>query len=164
MALSFRLFEPSDLELYLSWVNQEAIWRVDNPGAYEFRTAESFAPQWHKIVSWRRSWVVSDEGCPVGYVGFITDETDNGLTDEFFIVIGAVDSWGKGVCKATMTWLFDEARRQGLARLTGRVLGNNERALRFYQSLGFDIVGQGQPAFERDGEWFETVFTTKPLD
>ena len=49
--MNFRLFQESDLDRYLLWVNQRAIWRVDNPGPYEVRTRESFGAQWLKIVA-----------------------------------------------------------------------------------------------------------------
>lgn len=160
--MNFRLFQESDLDRYLLWVNQRAIWRVDNPGPYEVRTRESFGAQWLKIVAWRRSWIIEVSGEPIGYVGFVSDDADR-LTDEFFIVIGETSRWGEGHGGAAMRWLFKKAEALGLTQLTGQVLGNNERALGFYRTLGFDVTGQGEPRFERDGAWFETIHIARTV-
>ncbi len=154
--MQFRLFEQEDLERYLGWVNQEAIWRVDNPGPYIVRTPATFAPQWQKIVGWQRSWMMIVDGREIGYIGFISDEDDE-LTNEFFIVIGDVSEWGKGHGRTAMQWLFEEARRLRLDSLTGQVLGNNRRALAFYEQLGFVVTGEHEPRFERDGETYMTI-------
>lgn len=161
--MEFRLFEESDLKQYLAWVNQKEIWQVDNSGPYEFRTEESFRDQWNKIVGWNRSWMMTINGREIGYIGFVSDEDDE-LTDEFFIVIGEISEWGKGHGKKAMHWLFDTALEKGLTRLTGQVLGNNENALRFYDSLGFTVVSKGLPTFERDGQKFHTLVIEKRLD
>lgn len=160
--MEFRLFEERDIQTYLDWVNQGAIWEVDNSGPFEERTTETFAVQWMNIVAWKRSWFIMLEGREIGYVGFVSDDED-GLTDEFFIVIGETSEWGKGYGKAAMTWLFDAARAQGLPRVTGQVLGNNVRALRFYKSLGFVVLGEQDPTFERNGETFRTLLIEKNL-
>ncbi len=160
--MDFRLFEKGDIQIYLDWVNQESIWEVDNSGPFETRTAESFAAQWMNIVGWKRSWFIMLQGREIGYIGFVSDDGDD-LTDEFFIVIGETGEWGKGHGKTAMAWLFDVARKKGLPRVTGQVLGNNVRALRFYKSLGFTVVGQQDPTFERNGETFRTLLIEKTL-
>jgi len=78
-------------------------------------------------------------------------------------VIGEVNSWGKGYGKLAMNWLFDTAQSQGLGRLTGQVLGNNVQALGFYDSLGFVVIAEGTPTFERDGQTFNTLLIEKRL-
>lgn len=162
--MRYRLFENSDLSQYLSWVNQREIWEVDNSGPYEIRTPESFSDQWKKIVGWRRSWILElDDGRDIGYVGFVSDERDE-LTDEFFIVIGEVDEWGKGYGRAAMEWLFEQAKNLGLSKVTGQVLGNNSRALTFYKTLGFRVVGEQDARFERGGRSYATLLIEKSLE
>lgn len=158
--LKFRLFELADLDLYLSWVNQEAIWEVDNSGPYEIRTRDTFGTQWQKIVAWGRSWFIEVDGSAIGYIGLISDAED-AVTHEFFIVIGDTREWGKGYGKSAMAWLSQEARRQGLDRLTGQVLGNNRRALRFYEALGFVVVDRCGPTFDRNGEVHQMLLIEK---
>jgi len=161
--MNFRLFEDRDLDPYLRWTNQKEIWEVDNAGPYEFRTRESFADQWNKIVGWQRSWMIETNGREIGYIGFISDEQDR-LTDEFFIVIGEKSEWRKGHGRAAMAWLFGKALELGLKSLTGQVLGNNERALALYESLGFRVIEEREPRFERNGKTYSTLFIKKMLE
>lgn len=160
--MNFRLFEETDIDLYLDWVNQKAIWEVDNSGPFEVRTAESFAAQWRKIVAWKRSWFIMVDNREIGYIGFVSDGEDN-LTEEFFIVIGEITEWGRGHGKNAMARLFEKAREAGLSRVTGQVLGNNRRALAFYKSLGFSVLAEQDPTFERNGATFRTLLIEKIL-
>lgn len=160
--MEFRLFETNDLSLYLRWVNQWEIWEVDNSGPFEIRTVESFSDQWRKIVAWKRSWMIESDGRKIGYIGFITDE-NNALTDEFFIVIGELSEWRKGHGATAMEWLFQKARHLGLPKITGQVLGNNLRALAFYEGLGFSVITEQEPTFEREGKTYSTLHIEKPL-
>ena len=161
--MRYRLFADSDLRQYLSWVNQEEIWEVDNSGPFEVRTPESFSDQWKKIVGWPRSWILESDGRTIGYIGFVSDEQDR-LTDEFFIVIGELDEWGKGHGRVAMEWLFEQAKTLGLTKITGQVLGNNSRALTFYEKLGFRVVREQDPTFERNGRIYSTLLIEKTLD
>jgi RimJ/RimL family protein N-acetyltransferase len=161
-SLSFRLFRHEDLPLYLEWVNQREIWEVDSSEPFTMKTTEAFQQQGSKIVDWARSWLIFVDGRPIGYVGFVSDEHDQ-LTDEFFIVIGDTTQWGKGYGRQAMQWLVDKAAELGLTRLRGQVLGNNARALAFYEALGFRKVGEGEPRFERNGAIYNTVVVARPL-
>ena len=161
--MHFRLFENRDLNLYLHWVNQKEIWEVDNSGPVEVRTPASFSEQWQKIVDWQRSWMINVDDREIGYIGFISDEQDQ-LTNEFFIVIGEMNEWRKGHGGAAMAWLFDKAKTLGLTAITGQVLGNNERALAFYERLDFRVVAEQAPYFERNGKTYPTLLIEKELD
>jgi len=158
--MNFRLFEQDDLDLYLRWVNQKEIWEVDNSEPFEVRTPESFADQWKKIVGWQRSWLINVDGRDIGYIGFISNEDDE-LTNEFFIVIGEMSEWRKGRGKSAMEWLFKKASELGLTAVTGQVLGNNVRALAFYERLGFRVVAEQDPRFERNGKPYSTLLIEK---
>ncbi len=161
--MKFRLFEHDDLSLYLSWINQKEIWEVDNSGPFELRTPESFSAQWSKIVGWQRSWMINVDGRDIGYIGFLSNQDDQ-LTNEFFIVIGETSEWRKGRGKAAMEWLFEKAEELGLGTVTGQVLGNNKRALAFYERLGFRIVAEQDPRFERNGKIYSTLLIEKRLE
>lgn len=162
MGINYRLFEHSDIQMYLDWVNQKEIWEVDNSGSFESRTKESFLEQWENIVGWQRSWFIVVDGREIGYIGFVSDENDY-LTDEFFIVIGEIDQWGKGYGTRAMEWLFDAAVRLNLSRVTGQVLGSNSRALGFYESLGFRILGEQEPSFQREGKTYRMILIEMTL-
>jgi len=161
--MKFRLFQKSDLPLYLHWVNQREIWEVDNAGPYEVRTSESFAEQWDKFVAWQRSWMMELDGREIGYIGFVSD-ADGALADEFFIVIGETSEWRKGHGAGAMMWLFKMARKLGLTKVTGQVLGNNQGARAFYEKLGFSVIGEQGPMFERNGRTYPMLLIEKPLE
>ena len=62
----------------------------------------------------------------------------DGESCEFAIVVG--DAWQRqGLARIMMNLLIDAARERGLRVMEGVFLSNNERMLRFVQSLGFHI-------------------------
>lgn len=149
--LTFRLFKDDDLELYLRWVNQKAIWEVDNSGPYEFRTPELFHDKWKEILAANHSYMIIKDDREIGYIGLFYEE-NLGLTSEFFIVIGETDEWGKGHGKVAMDWLVQHAKQNDLSQLLATVLGNNERAQKFYRSLGFKWIKEKEDPYERNGK------------
>lgn len=151
--MEYRLFKPSDLQLYLHWVNQREIWEVDNSGPYLPKTVENFKDHFGHIVSLNQSYMILLDGKEIGYVGLIED-SEQGLTPEFFIVIGDLSQQNQGHGKAIMGWLENHARSNGLTTLLATVLGNNERAMRFYKKLGFTYIGEFGERYERNGKWF----------
>jgi ribosomal protein S18 acetylase RimI-like enzyme len=59
------------------------------------------------------------------------------------------DTAGRGVARAMAAHSFEEARRRGFRAMQFNfVVSSNERAVRLWQSLGFDIVGRLPGAFE----------------
>lgn len=64
--------------------------------------------------------------------------SDDGREAEFAIVV--LDRWQHhGLGRRLMAALLDSARRGGLRRLRGRVLGSNRRMLAFVERLGFVV-------------------------
>ena len=96
------------------------------------------------------------DGREIGYLGFVSNEQDE-LTDDFFIVIGEVGEWRGGYGRAAMGWLFRKAASLGLSRLTGQVLSNNERALKFYTAVGVVEVGRKERYFGQNGRTYATL-------
>ena len=63
----------------------------------------------------------------------------DGESCEFAIVVD--DEWqGRGLARRLMQVLIETARARGLKYMTGIFLANNERMLRFVQSLGFTLT------------------------
>lgn len=63
----------------------------------------------------------------------------DGESCEFAIVVD--DEWqGRGLARRLMQILIETARSRGLKYMTGVFLANNERMLRFVQSLGFTLT------------------------
>jgi ribosomal protein S18 acetylase RimI-like enzyme len=55
---------------------------------------------------------------------------------------------GRGVGRALMEALIDEARARGGRRMTLRVFAPNERARRLYERLGFEVEGVLRDEFQ----------------
>ena len=71
------------------------------------------------------------------------------------IIIGEKDAWGKGYGTDVGHLLLDYAfRRLGFHRISVGVVGFNNRALRFWESLGFKKEG-----VERDAHFYDNEYT-----
>lgn len=71
------------------------------------------------------------------------------------IIIGEKDAWGKGYGSEAGRLLLDHAfNRLGFHRVSVGVVGLNERALRYWESLGFKREG-----VERDGYYCDNKFS-----
>jgi len=71
------------------------------------------------------------------------------------IIIGEKDAWGKGYGSEAGRLLLDHAfDRLGFHRVSVGVVGLNERALRFWESLGFKREG-----VERDGYYCDNRYS-----
>ncbi len=104
-------------------------------------------------------WVIADKGddtC-LGHVGLYNidhrvQKADLGLC------IGAADRWGKGLGKeivaAVTTFAFSQLNLH-LVRL--RVLATNHRAVKLYQSLGFQQDGCLRHDQYRDGQFMDVL-------
>lgn len=62
--------------------------------------------------------------------------------------VTAADSFGRGVARAMCAHSLDQARRRGFRAMQFNfVVSSNERAVRLWQSFGFEIVGSLPGAF-----------------
>nr|WP_210310404.1 N-acetyltransferase [Devosia pacifica] len=93
---------------------------------------------------------------------FVATEADR-LTGSFYLManqggggahvancgfVTAADSQGKGVARAMCEYAMKEATRQGFRAMQfNHVVSTNDRAVRLWKSLGFEIVGTLPQAF-----------------
>lgn len=148
MPVNIRRARYDDVETILAWSNNRAIWMVDNPADYQPRSLAEFKPQWQTLVDHGTTWVIELEGVAVGHLGWIQHAPE---ICEFYIILGEPSALGRGIGREAMTWMLYEARARGLDVLYGRVLGNNPHALRFFNRLGFELIGRSEQYFERGG-------------
>ncbi len=92
----------------------------------------------------------------IGLTTFSALDPDNGSV-LFHITIGEHDAWGRGFgteAARLMLWLAFE--RIGLHRVGLSVFAFNERAVRSYRKVGFQVEGRLREAIQRDdGYWDE---------
>ena len=92
----------------------------------------------------------------IGLTTFSNLDPDNS-TVLFHITIGEPDAWGQGFgTEAAELMLWLAFGRIGLHRVALSVFGFNERAIRSYQKVGFQVEGRDREAIVRDGQrWDE---------
>ena len=82
----------------------------------------------------------------IGVARYVLDR--NNESAEFAIVVA--DSWqGRGIGSRLLRKLIDVARRRGLKRLYGDVLGTNRPMLEFVRKLGFTLARHEDPTLTR---------------
>jgi RimJ/RimL family protein N-acetyltransferase len=60
--------------------------------------------------------------------------------------------WGRGIGSALLSEVLRWAPTVGLSRLELYVMNNNERAIRLYERLGFEVEGHRRRAYIVNGE------------
>jgi ribosomal protein S18 acetylase RimI-like enzyme len=71
----------------------------------------------------------------------------------------AVSGTGRGVARAMCTHSLDRARERGFRAMQFNfVISNNNRAVRLWQSFGFEIVGRLPGAFQHPTQGYVDVY------
>jgi len=82
----------------------------------------------------------------IGVARYVGDKKKDSA--EFAIVVA--DAWqGRGIGKRLLAKLIDAARRRGLKRLYGDILGTNRPMLQFVRKLGFKLERHEDPTLTR---------------
>lgn len=82
----------------------------------------------------------------IGVARYVLDRNDQSA--EFAIVVA--DAWqGRGIGKRLLAKLIDIARRRGVKRLYGDILGTNRPMLEFVRKLGFTLERHEDPTLTR---------------
>ena len=160
-SITFRKFQANDINLYCQWKNQPEIWQVDELDDFKETRPEEIRDWFNQIVAGGLSYMILMDNTPIGYVGFKSIDED-AKTAEFLIVLGELSTWSQGYGKVAMGWLFDRAfDHLRLESIFGYVFGNNTRALKFFQKLGFEIAEEWGEPFFRDGESYPVLKIVK---
>lgn len=101
----------------------------------------------------------------VGYVrlGFSTPLASNTHVRQIQGLAVAAEVRGRGVGRALIRAVTEEARRRGARRLTLRVLGHNTPARKLYESEGFVVEGILPEEFLLAGEYVDDVLMGRSL-
>lgn len=85
-------------------------------------------------------YVVEVDGEPAGQIWFAVRDGEFGRMIWVFSVEIDAGFRGRGLGRAAMLFVEDEARRRGIPRIALNVFGGNEVARGLYLSLGYDEV------------------------
>ncbi|MBN2002990.1 MAG: GNAT family N-acetyltransferase [Anaerolineae bacterium] len=151
-----RPLEPEDLPLLRKWINDPQIRRLIG----EVAPSGSVAVQsyFERIQQDRdRIWFVialRETGRVIGECGLLRMFYPWRNTD-LSIILGEKDTWGKGYGTEAILLLLDYAFGYlGMHRVSIGVVAFNERALRFYEKVGFRREG-----IQRDGYYYNHTFS-----
>ena len=95
--------------------------------------------------------VAEEEGAVVGVAGLIV----RGRHGELEPVVVSESRRSAGVGRELVARIVENARALGLSRLTVRPTARNATALRFFHSLGFDVLGHVDLQLDLDGSGFK---------
>lgn len=146
--VTLRPVEPADLPLLRRWANDPVIRALTG----EVRpTSERDAEEWLERVRTdpNRVWfmvVLKEEGRAIGEAGLLR-MFHAWRTTDLSIILGEREAWGQGYGTEAIRLLLDYAfGALNFHRVAIGVVGFNERALRFYEKIGFRREG-----VQRDG-------------
>jgi diamine N-acetyltransferase len=151
-----RPLEKEDLPLIRKWSNDPEVRQLTGEVTpTSMNGAESFH---ERVVSDpNRIWFVialKEDDRIIGETGLLRIFHPWRTTD-LSIILGEKDAWGKGYgSEATLLMLDYAFGYLGLHRVAIGVVGFNQRALRFYEKIGFKREG-----IQRDGYYFNHEFS-----
>jgi RimJ/RimL family protein N-acetyltransferase len=108
-------------------------------------------------------FVAEDDGWLVGFLGAYGGEFQR-TRHRAHIVVGIIrEFWGRGVGKSLFLEMEKWARSKGIHRLELTVMGHNERGIRLYQKMGFEVEGTRHDSLLIDGEYVDEYSMYKLL-
>jgi ribosomal protein S18 acetylase RimI-like enzyme len=119
-------------------------------------TVEKREQQWVELLERGDSWVlVADaSGDIVGFVSFGNSRDDNALpkVGELYAIYVAPSHWSTGVGRMLWEAALEQLRELAFTRVTVWVLSGNQKAIRFYQRIGFALSSDSETTVEIGGE------------
>jgi len=114
----------------------------------------------------RSALYVAEIGGEIGGVQSIDLFTDFAASVQHVATMGTwlrLDFRGHGVGRALAAESFSFARNHGYRKIVIQVLVDNERALRFYRSLGFSDIGVAKEHVRLGNKYHDEVYLEKLL-
>lgn len=130
-------FRARYLELTWSWSHDPEIQWLTQQQPFT-REAQR---EWFRSLPGRTDyliWGVEKGGVPIGVFGIKGIEDAAG---EYWGYIGDKALWHQGIGRWMVGQALERARTHGLARLRLKVLKDHVRAIRLYESMGFEHTG-----------------------
>ncbi|WP_137286940.1 GNAT family N-acetyltransferase [Halorussus salinisoli] len=91
----------------------------------------------------RPFFVAESDGETLGFAISVPDD-EREATYHLYRIYVRPDAWGEGIGSLLLGRLEDEIRARGATRLRLTVLADNENAVQFYESRGFERIGEAR--------------------
>ncbi len=142
-SISLRQATDDDIKRILEWRSDPAVYRYfyeqNQPLSWENHL------KWWKARSNRVDWIIllheNEESIPVGSVNCTDLMTDS---PEIGLYVGATNHWGKSIGRESVRLTLEWIKSRGYEMARARVLEDNERSRRLFESLGFKKIGESQ--------------------
>lgn len=135
-------------------LDRQGLWELIEPilrkgGTYVFspeKTQSEMMDYW--LNSDKQTYVLVEEGRIMATFYLKPNQPDlgNHICNAGFMVSAAI--WGKGIGRKLGIYALEEARRQGFRAMQFNfVIKTNERAIKLWESLGFQVIGEVPSAY-----------------
>jgi ribosomal protein S18 acetylase RimI-like enzyme len=145
--MTLRPMEPSDYAIWMPRLRREYINDKIRANGYTLVEAtkvgdESFARLLPEGLSTQNHFffVAQDQSQTVGYAWIHTRPIGGEIQSYIYDVVVEEEARGKGFGRKLMLALETKSKELGASRLALHVFGFNERAIKLYQSLGFETT------------------------
>ena len=155
-----RPLELADLDILHKWFNDQEV-NLWSSGAFPLNTMFSKDSLEDKLFNEpsqrQRYMIVGHDDAPMGTIGF--DELNiPARSATLFITLGEQDFWGQGYgTDALITFINFLFNQWNLHRLSLDTWDGNERALKAYQKIGFQIEGRQRDARFILGKYHDAI-------
>lgn len=155
MTISIRPSLWSDYPALVAIENQ--IWNEENtPQVITYSSAAAYKT--HYPIGTHLVAFSELEGKAVGFIGFHPPTHLEAHKKTWTIDIGVDPMMQRsGVGEKLMDAVKEEAKKQGIHKLSLRVLGTNQGAIRFYQKNGFVIEGTLKEEFWMNNQFIDDI-------
>lgn len=126
------------LEYSWIWLNDDEIRKLTDTPIFDRQSQK----KWFNSLDSKKDyliWGILFEGIPIGACG-LKNITLNDC--EYWGYIGNKNYWGKGFGKEIVLKLIEIAKQKNLNSIWLKVLKNNNRAIKLYKKLGFNVENE----------------------
>ena len=159
-AVRFRAARAADIVAINALYNYEIVHGVATWDEAEWPLARRVA--WFEAHQGDAQPVFVAEAADGEVVGFssltlLSDKSGYRHTRENTVIVRP-DWHGKGVGKALMVALLEDARRLGLRLIIASITSTNEASIGLHHSLGYEVVGELRNSGYKFGQWLSTTY------
>ena len=156
--------EMEDVELLNKWKNDEEIYKYLGGGFKPVSISQQ--RKWIEVLTEntlenQRYIILDENNNKVGFIGLYNISLIH-RTCSLGLYIGERDAWGKGIASRAYKAIENYAKKYlNIRKIHLEVVAANERAVKMYEKLGFDICGKYKKERFIDGKYEDLLIMDK---